>query len=265
MNVQTDRDLKLVERYDAYASAYKELWAPTLRLASARLLRELADHRVGRIVDVGTGVGILWPDLRAAFPGALILGVDRSSGMLHLAPAEMPRVVADARALPLQPGQTDLALFLFMLFHLDDPLDGVREARRILRRGGTIGTVTWGGEFASPAMQVWTECLDEYGAGPLDPVTASRDELMDTPGKMRTLLQAGGFEIVRAWSDDLESVIDLEHLLKLKTRMGSEKVRYDSLDAAAREQCVAQARRRMAALPEDAFTTTGPIIYAIAS
>ena len=118
-----------------------------------------------RAVDVGAGVGALWPDVRSAFPDARVLGVDRSAGMLRLAPAATPRVVADARALPLQSGQMDLALFLFMLFHLDDPLDGVREARRILRRGGAIGAVTWGSEFSSAAMEVWTDCLDEYGAG----------------------------------------------------------------------------------------------------
>ena len=28
-----ERDQKLVERYDAHAAAYQELWAPTLRLA----------------------------------------------------------------------------------------------------------------------------------------------------------------------------------------------------------------------------------------
>ena len=265
MNMESDRDRRLVERYDANAPAYQQLWAPTLRLASIGLLRGLSDPRIGRVVEVGAGVGTLWPDLRAAFPEARIFGIDRSSGMLRLAPAGMLRVMADARSLPLAPGQTDLALYLFMLFHLDDPLDGVREARRILRPGGRIGIVTWGGDLTSAAMEVWAECLDEYGAGPLDPVTASRNELMDTPEKIKGLLIGGGFEIARAWSDDLVSVIGLDHLLELKTRMGSDKVRFDSLDAASRQQCVAGARRRLAILPADAFTAKAPIVYAIAS
>jgi hypothetical protein len=41
MPMANERDRTLVERYDAHASAYRELWAPTLRLASVPLLREL--------------------------------------------------------------------------------------------------------------------------------------------------------------------------------------------------------------------------------
>jgi len=37
-----ERDQKLVERYDAHAAAYQELWAPTLRLAFFRSWLESA-------------------------------------------------------------------------------------------------------------------------------------------------------------------------------------------------------------------------------
>jgi trans-aconitate methyltransferase len=53
-----------------------------LRIAGLRLLRDLANTTVERIVDIGTGVGLLLPDLSEAFPGALVLGVDRASGVL---------------------------------------------------------------------------------------------------------------------------------------------------------------------------------------
>ena len=46
MNVD-ERERNLVERYDAHASAYQTLWAPTLRLASVRLLPELAGALFG--------------------------------------------------------------------------------------------------------------------------------------------------------------------------------------------------------------------------
>lgn len=260
-----ERDLKLVERYDAHAAAYQELWAPTLRLASVRLLRELAGKRVRRVTDVGTGVGALWFDLQAAFPSALLLGFDRSPGMLQLAPPEMARVVADARALPLASGTVDLALLIFMLFHLSDPLDGLKEARRVLRPGGFVGTVTWGSGLESQATRIWTQCLDEHGAAPPDPITEARDELLNAPEKIDRLLRAAGFETVRAWTDNLATVIGLEHLLSMKTRMGSEKARFDSLDEVAREHCVATARQRLQALAHTDFTATAQIVYALAS
>jgi ubiquinone/menaquinone biosynthesis C-methylase UbiE len=263
--VADERDQKLVERYDAHAAAYQELWAPTLRLASVQLVREIAGRPVRRVIDVGTGVGALWSDLRMALPGAFLLGADRSAGMLRLAPPEMARVVADARELPLATASVDLALLVFMLFHLADPIEGIRETRRVVRPGGVVGTVTWGGDLASPATLIWTGCLDEHGAAPPDPVTQARHEQLNTPEKMAALLRAGGFETSRVWADDLVTVISLEHLLQLKTRMGSEKARFDSLDGATQAACLANARQRLQMLPAADFVAIGKIVYAVAS
>src|SRR5690348_4161782 len=116
-----DRERQLVDRYDAHAAAYRELWAPILRLGSLELLRELNGRQAKRVIDVGAGVGALWRDVRSAFPDASVVGLDRSAGMLRLAPPEMPRLIADARTLPVAPESVDVVLCLFMLFHLDDP------------------------------------------------------------------------------------------------------------------------------------------------
>jgi ubiquinone/menaquinone biosynthesis C-methylase UbiE len=260
-----ERDRKLMQRYDAHAGAYQELWAPTLRLASVQLVREIARKPVRRVIDVGTGVGALWSDLRTALPEAFLLGVDRSAGMLRLAPPEMARVVADARDLPLPSASVDLALLVFMLFHLADPITGIKEARRVVRPGGFVGTVTWGSDLASPATLIWTGCLNEHGAAPPDPLTQARDELLNTPEKMAALLGAGGFESSRVWAHDLVTVIGLEHLLQLKTRMGSEKARFDSLDETVQTACMANARQRLQMLAPSDFTATGKIVYAVAS
>ena len=259
------RARKLTARYDADSTAYRELWAPTLRLASVPLVRELPAAGVRRLVDIGAGVGALWPELRSAFPGARLLGIDRSHGMLRLAPSDVPRVVSDARALPVESDRVDLAVLVFMLFHLERPGDALREARRIVRPGGTVGTITWGVDLASPATRLWTACLDEHGAAPSDPVTQARHELVDTPDKMSALLRSAGFETVRAWTDDIVTVMVLEHLVALKTRMGSEKARFDSLDTAARGSCIVEARRRLGNLTPSDFTARGTIVYAVAS
>lgn len=260
-----ERDREIVERYDAHAAAYQELWAPTLRLASARLVRELAGKRVRQAIDVGAGVGALWPDVRTAFPDAWVLGLDRSSGMLSLSPRDMARVLGDARALPLRAASVDLALCLFMLFHLDDPGTGIGETRRVLRPGGVLATITWASELTSVAMRIWTDCLDEHRAAPPDPAAQARHDLLDTPEKMKTLLRAGGFDAVRVWADELVSVIGLEHVIALKTRMGTEKARFDSLGAVTRAKCLARARQRLQDLGPGDFTATGRIVYAIAS
>ena len=62
-----------------------------------------------------TGKIILWsltlPDLRSAFPGAFVLGIDRAQRMLQLAPRAVPLAVMDARQLALPPTSVDLVLF----------------------------------------------------------------------------------------------------------------------------------------------------------
>ena len=261
-DVHTD---KLTHRYNREALVYRELWGPVLRIAGLRLLRELSDTRIQRIVDVGTGVGSLLPDLHSAFPDAFLLGIDRAHGMLQLAPRGVPSAVMDARQLALPPTSVDLVLLVFMLFHLEKPVDGLREARRVLRHGGRVGTVTWGGELESTATRIWTECLDAHGATKADPATETRHDAVDTPEKMEGLLRIAGFTSPRTWTDDLVSTLDLEHLLKLRTTMGSQKGRFDSLDPLTQEACVATARRRMEKLASGGFVARGKIVYAVAS
>jgi SAM-dependent methyltransferase len=196
---------KLTDRYNREAHAYRDLWAPILRKAGLGLLREFAGSRIQRVLDVGTGIGSLLPDLHTAFPGAFVLGVDRSHGMLTLAPAELPRALMDATQLAIASRSVDLVLLVFILFHLENPGDGLREARRVLRQGGRVGTLTWGGDLVSPATTIWAECLDAYGAIAADPATEARHESVDTPEKMETLLHLAGFFSPHSWVDELVS------------------------------------------------------------
>jgi ubiquinone/menaquinone biosynthesis C-methylase UbiE len=236
-----------------------------VRIAALPLLREITGTAARRILDVGTGVGTLLPDLRAAFPHAFIAGVDRSRGMLALAPAVFPRAVMDATQLAIPPASVDLVLLVFMLFHLESPLEAVREARRIVRSGGMAGAVTWASELRSTAMRIWKACLDAHGAAPADPATQERHEPVNTPGKMQALFQRAGFSSVRAWSEEFAAPIDLEHLIGLITTMGASKPRLDSLGPQARLACIADLRRRAQGLVREDFLASGSVVYTVAS
>lgn len=69
---------------------------------------------------------------------ATVVGVDRSLGMLALAPTDALRAVMDAERLALKPRSFNMALAMFVLFHLPDPFAGLREVRRILKDGGIV-------------------------------------------------------------------------------------------------------------------------------
>ena len=259
-----DRVRALTERYAVQADAYRDLWAPVLRQAGRSLLREVPCAGVGRVLDVGTGVGTLLPDLRALYPRAKVVGVDRSLGMVRLASADVPRLVMDATCLAFPPRSFDLVLLAFVLFHLPDPGRGLVEARRVLRPHGCVACATWQAEVESPAMRIWVEELDAHGAPPLDP---SRDlaqhELVDTPEKVAALLEQAGFGDIRAWSAPLEHRIDREHLVRLRTSVGRQKTRFDGLDEAARISCQQRAQERFAALNPVDFFARGTVVHAI--
>lgn len=252
----------LTARYDRDAASYRDLWAPILRTAALPLLREVQGEGVARVLDVGTGVGALLPDLSAAFPGAFVAGVDRSSGMLDLAPRHFGRAIMDARELGIAPGSVDRVFLLFMLFHLEDPLAALREAHRGLRFGGRVAAITWGAELESLALRIWRECLDRHGASPPDPATQRRDEAVKTPEKLEALLASAGFGESRGWSEELVWTLDAEGLIALKTSVGSSRARFDTLDAAAAAACLADGRARMRALPPEGFVARARITYA---
>jgi SAM-dependent methyltransferase len=254
----------LIDRYDREAPDYRDLWAPTLRIAGRRLLRELAGRPADRVLDVATGVGALLPDLRAAFPSACILGVDRSRGMLALVPREFPTAVMDATRLGIAPRSMDLVLLAFVLFHLEEPAAALREARRALRAGGRVACITWAGDLESPACRLWTECLDAHGAPASDPAVTARHDAVDSPSKMEALLGDAGFSGARCWGEDLVDRIGPQRLVELKTRLGSAKPRFDGLAPRSREACLAAARRGLECLGPDDFLARGGVVYSIA-
>lgn len=253
---------ELARRYDADAVAYRDYWSPVLIQAAGPLLNALGPAPAQNILDIGTGIGALYPSLRQKYPAASIVGVDRSPGMLALAPAELCRALADARRLPVAGGSVDLALMVFVLFHIESPADALREARRVLRPGGRIATATWGGELESEATRVWRGFLDQFGAA--ETSGPSRHELVDSAAKVSALLEQAEFDSIRVWESELAVTIPLDHFVKLKTGVGSDKRRLDNLAANDRTECIAAALRRLATLDAEAFRAAGKIVYAIA-
>lgn len=252
-----------MSRFDQQARAYRESMAPILHAPGRRLLQEFEERQRATVLEVGTGVGNLLPPIQATFQGASVLGCDRSHGMLAVKPAGTHAAVMDATRLAIADGSVDLLLSVFMLFFLDEPLQGLREAQRVLRFGGEIGTVTWGTELEGQALSIWTECLDEHDPG-FSGYDTARDQAVNTPAKMEDLLRQAGFREVRAWTEEHAVTIGLEHLIRMKTTVGREMRRFEGLEPAAREACVAGARRRLEALDRGAFVARAQVVYAAA-
>jgi ubiquinone/menaquinone biosynthesis C-methylase UbiE len=130
-------------RYDRIAPFYDALeWLPEFRFRQWRqdLWGDVTNEEQILELGVGTGKSIEW------YPsGAHVTAVDISEPMLECARRKAVRLgrdvnfeVADAQFLPFRDGTFDTVVTTFVFCSVPDPVKGLREARRVLKRGGRI-------------------------------------------------------------------------------------------------------------------------------
>jgi ubiquinone/menaquinone biosynthesis C-methylase UbiE len=258
-----ERSSLLSEMYSSQAGVYERQWAAMLRSAGHTLLERLELHEARATLDVGCGVGALLDDVAQQAPEALVIGTDRAEGMLSLAPRGFGLVVSDATRLPFASDSFDAITMLFMLFHLPHPVDGLAEAHRILRRGGVIATATWGENETWPALEMWNDELDRFGAEQ-GAALISQHEYVDAPEKMAMHLRDARFEEIEAWMGTLTHQWDLETFVDCVTGMTTAKRRLDTLDPGRQAQFVAEATERIKDLPSSDFVHRGDVVFATA-
>ena len=154
---------KLEERKDApeHASANRAMFdriAPTydvlnklMSLGIDRRWRTKAiallgrgDGDVGPVLDLCAGTLDLSAMLEERFPGERIVACDFSAAMLERGKDKVSRterVVGDALALPFEDASFGSVICGFGMRNLADLRAGIREARRVLRPGGTFVTL----------------------------------------------------------------------------------------------------------------------------
>lgn len=95
------------------------------------------DYTTLRVLDIGSSIGSY--DKRSEFRGARA-GLTRAARYvsLDINAAARPNVVGDAHALPFPDASFDVILANNVIEHLGDPVDGVREMRRVLAPNGRL-------------------------------------------------------------------------------------------------------------------------------
>lgn len=151
MNSNTDRWKELdAASYDGVAEAFDRHSQRLSGRAAAQLVSLTGVGPGDRVLDVGTGTGLLpFALAKSDRPPTSVLGIDLSEGMiatarrrLHDELADDPHVRferMDAERLQLPDAGFDVVLSAFALTHVPRPMLAMREIFRVLRPGGRLG------------------------------------------------------------------------------------------------------------------------------
>lgn len=252
---------------------YAHHWEPVLAGPAHRLLDRIVIVP-GTFLDLGAGTGSLALAAAAHWPGAAIIALDASAGMLSVAhqrvhdeghdPDRFRWLTADAAAIPLDDAAVDAVASSFMLQLADDRPAVLREVRRVLRAGGLFTFVTWlADELELPADEHFLDALEA-----LD-IEDDDDEREPRPRDFRSLDQAheeltiAGFGEIEVRLDELHHAWSAEGYLAFKEQY-DERELFESLDAATRARLRGDLRRRLAPLPASAFELRGSLVAAAA-
>lgn len=110
------------------------------RLTNATFVRFLDVHPNMRVLEAGSGLGILAAEVAAAAPGVEVTGVEISAEQLaSAAVAPSVRFVhGDVHELRFPDDSFDLVYARYLLEHVADPERVVHELRRVVRPGGRV-------------------------------------------------------------------------------------------------------------------------------
>ena len=246
--------------YGQGADIYDSLWSPVIRPPALSVIDSLELRDATRVLDVGAGTGALVDALRAAAPEGSILSVDPALQMLQHARKHRHAVaaLADATDLPFGTSTVDAVLLAYVLFHLLDPGTALREAARVLRPRGRVGTVTWASESQPRAAKVWTETLDEFSV----PTVAAHgnDTGLDTENAIGALVRSARLAPVRIWRQSVEHTFTVDGFCAMRAGCGCNRARLALLDRATCDRVLAEVRRRLKGLEPSDYTFRGEVI-----
>ena len=266
------------ERYDRIAAGYARWWAPVIApraLDALDLLEPVVAAGARRIVDIGTGTGTLSIAAVRRWPQVEIVGVDISREMAEAAGREAERAlsgadrrrfstrVAPADDLPFEDGSFDAAMSSFVFQLVPNRSRALREARRVLRPGGTLAYVTWlqDDRVFAPDIDL-DDALDEVGIGAREPDGRPGD--VESPEHAVRELRRAGYRDATATRALLEHPFDVEGYVAFITQF-DEADTYESLEPDERDLFDRSIRERLGRRRGEELVLRLPVVAARAT
>jgi SAM-dependent methyltransferase len=121
-------------------------------------------HPGQRVLDVGCGPGALTAELVRRLGPDAVTAIDPSPPFVEATAARFPRVdvrTGNAEDLPFADASFDAALAQLVVHFMADPVQGLREMRRVTRPGGTVAACVWDhGGGQGPLSVFWAAVHD---------------------------------------------------------------------------------------------------------
>jgi SAM-dependent methyltransferase len=184
--------------FAAFAEAMVQTHAGRFDAVWWGFLERYAPAAPARVVDFGTGPGLLLQDLAARYPEAEVVGVDGQPEMLRraedlVASVEKAKLVAHDLAAPpiagIDAGSVDLVVSSMVLHEMPVPTLALDEALRVLRPGGVFVILDW----ARFPLQAYAE---DKRPESLDQFTHYSEHCRYTADDVSWLVAQSGFKVL---------------------------------------------------------------------
>ena len=202
------------EGWDRVAHLFHDVWAPLTTQFLEPLLAAAGVRAGHRVLDLACGPGYL--AAAAAARGAEVVALDLSTAMAAEARRRHPGLdvrIGPAEAVDLPSASFDRVLMSFGVSHVADPIAVFREARRLLRSGGSFAFTAWAGPEESPGARLLEGTIAAHAMPASDLPRGPDSYLHASPAHAAAPLAAAGFPglsstlVVGAWRVPSAAVI----------------------------------------------------------
>jgi len=170
---------------------------------AADLAQRLPAEPLGDVLELACGTGMVTRRLRERLdPGLRLVASDLSKAMLDFARGELVDRSgiewreADAGSLPFDDGEFAAVVCAFGIMFVPDKLLAMRQARRVLKKGGVLLFNVWDRIEKNPHAAACAEVLEDLFPGD-EEIGFRKPYEMHDPALLRRLLAEARFQEVR--------------------------------------------------------------------